>query len=336
MYKGISTSPTDLLGGMNLPILGDVPNQSIPMQSNFSSELNLNSYETKIFSNTSILYKNILDWKNVYIVKLPNQLASVPALITQSGKICLNMTVAAVHLNMVKNNIVVEDANDFSAAVLFGLNMLLLTQKQDPSLLSVAFHSIVDFIHSLITQVYAFEIDFSKINNQDIANMYCAVAKMVINNYLGLEGTNVNGVARTLTHYFFSKDTRSRIPYDPALLPITPDISINNYAEMFEYFNTQGILPSTSLEDFRNKVITKLSLTALMCMVNGLTFTSMLLTSRLPSNVFNDRVNKVKPQASNSLFSAVLQVLTKEYMDKRNEERQGGLLTQQDMGKGNW
>ena len=336
MYKGISTSPTDLLGGMNLPILGDVPNQSIPMQSNFSSELNLNSYETKIFSNTSILYKNLLDWSNVYIVKLPNQLASVPALITQTGKICLNMTVAAVHLNMVKNNIVVEDANDFSAAVLFGLNMLLLTQKQDPSLLSVAFHSIVDFIHSLITQVYAFEIDFSKINNQDIANMYCAVAKMVINNYLGLEGTNVNGVARTLTHYFFSKDTRSRIPYDPALLPITPDISINNYAEMFEYFNTQGILPSTSLEDFRNKVITKLSLTALMCMVNGLTFTSMLLTSRLPSNVFNDRVNKVKPQASNSLFSAVLQVLTKEYMDKRNEERQGGLLTQQDMGKGNW
>ena len=275
MYKGISTSPTDILGGVNIPILGDVPNQSIPMQSNFSSELNLNSYETKIFSNTSILYKNLLDWSKIYIIKLPNQLSAVPAVITQNGKICLNMTVAAVHLNLVKNNIVIEDANDFSASVLFGLNMLLLTQKQDPSLLSVAFHAIVDFIYSLITQVYAREIDFSKINNQDIANMYCAVAKMVINNYLGLEGTNV-------------------------------------------------------------KVITKLSLTALMCMVNGLTFSSMILTSRLPSNVFNERVTKVKPQAANSLFSAVLQILTKEYMDNREKERQGGLLQQDDLGKGNW
>lgn len=334
MYKGISTSPTDILGGMNIPILGDVPNQSIPIQSNFSSELNLNSYETKIFSNTSILYKNLLDWSKVYIIKLPNQLSAVPALITQTGKICLNMPVSAVHLNLAKNNIVIEDANDFSAAVLFGLNMLLLTQKKDPSLISIAFHAIVDFIHSLITQVYAFDIDFSKINNQDIANLYCAVAKMVINNYLGLEGSNVNGVARTLTHYFFTKDTRSRIPYDPALLPITPDIVINNYSDLFEYFNTQDILPSTSLEDFRNKVIQKLSLTGLMCMANGLTFASMILTCRLPSNVFNDRVTKVKPQAANSLFSAVLQVLTKEYMDKRETERQGGLLQQQDMEQG--
>ena len=163
MYKGISTSPTDILGGMNVPILGDVPNQSIPMQSNFSSELNLNNYETKIFSNTTILYKNLLDWSKVYIIKLPNQLSAVPALITQNGKICLNMTVAAVHLNLAKNNIVIEDANDFSAAVLFGLNMLLLTQKKDPSLISIAFHAIVDFIHSLITQVYAFDIDFSSV-----------------------------------------------------------------------------------------------------------------------------------------------------------------------------
>ena len=328
MYKGISTSPTDILGGMNVPVLGDVPNQSIPMQSNFSSELNLNSYETRIFSNTSILYKNLLDWSKVYIIKLPNQLSAVPALIIQTGKICLNMDVAAVHLNLNKNNIVIEDANDFSAAVLFGLNMLLFTQKQDPSLLSIAFHAIVDFIYSLITQVYQFDIDFSKINNQDIANMYCAVAKMVINNYLGLEGTNVNGVARTLTHYFFSRDTRSRVPYDPSLLPVTPDIVINNYSDLFNYFNTQSILPSTSLEDFRNKVITKLSLTALMCMANGLTFASMILTSRLPSNVFNDRVTKVKPQAANKLFSAVLQILTKEYMDNRENERQGGLINQ--------
>lgn len=328
MYKSISISPTDILGGANIPVLGDVPNQSIQMQSNFSSELNLNSYETKIFSNTSILYKNILNWSNVYIIKLPTQLSAVPAVITQTGKICLNMSVAAVHLNLVKNNITIEDANDFSASVLFGLNMLLLTQKRDPSLLSVVFHSIVDFIYSLISRVYASDIDWSKINNQDIANMYCAVAKMVINNYLGLEGENVNGVARTLTHYFFSKDTRSRIPYDPSFLPITPDITINNYDDLFNYFNTQDILPSTSLEDFRNKVITTLSLTALMCMANGLTFASMLLTSRLPSNVFNDRVLKVRPQACNSLFSAVLQILTKEHMDSREEERQGGMLQQ--------
>jgi hypothetical protein len=274
-----------------------------------------------------MLYKNFLDWSKVFIIKLPNQLSALPALITTDGNILLNMDAAKVHLNLAKQSIVVEDPNDFAATVLYGLNMIILTTKPDPSLLSNAFHGIVDFIHALLTRIYAREIDFSRINDQDIANMYCAIAKMVIINYLGLEGTNVNGVARTLTHYFFTRDTRSKISYDSALLPITPDIEINTWDSVFKYFNTQEILPSTSLEDFRNKIIQTIGLTSLLCMSNGLSFASMLLTCRLPSNIFNQNVLKVRPSASNDLFSSVLQVLTKEQMKQREKERMnGGLL----------
>lgn len=327
MYKGISSSPTDLIPGLSIPILQSIPSNSIPLKSNYTTEFNFNMYETKIYSNTTVLYKNFLDWSKVFIIKLPNQLSSLPGLITSNGCILLNMNEASVHMNLAKQNIVVEDANDFAASVLYGLNMIILTTKADPSLLSSAFHGIVDFIYSLLTRVYAREIDFSRINDQDIANMYCAVAKMVIINYLGLEGSNVNGVARTLTHYFFTHDTRGKINYDTALLPITPEIEINTWDSLFNYFNTQSILPSTSLEDFRNKVIQTLGLTALLCMSNGLSFASMLLTCRLPSNVFNQGVIKVKPSASNDLFSNVLQVLTKEQMAQREKERMnGGLL----------
>ena len=326
MYKGINSSPTDLIPGLTIPILQSVPNQSIPLRSNFSTDVNFNIYESKIYSNTSILYKNFLNWEKVFMIKLPNQLSALPALITNDGKICLNMTAATIHQNLAKQTIVIEDANDFSASVLYGLNMIILLTKNDPTLLSSAFHGIVDFIYSLLTRIYAREIDFSKIEEQDIANMYCAVAKMVIINYLGLEGTNVNGVARTLTHYFFTHDTRGKINYDTALLPITPDIEINTWNSMFEYFNTQSILPSTSLSDFRDKVIQQLGLTGLLCMSNGLSFASMSLTCRLPSNIFNQNVIKVKPQATNDLFSNVLHVLTKEQMKQRETEKIGGLL----------
>ena len=327
MYRGINSSPTDLVPGLTIPILQSVPNQSIPLRSNITSDMNFNIYETKIYSNTSILYKNFLDWDKVFMIKLPTQLAALPALITTDGKICLNMTAASVHHNLAKQNIVVEDPNDFAASVLYGLNMILLMTKNDPTLLSSAFHGIVDFIYSLLSRVYAREIDFTKINDQDIANMYCAVAKMVIINYLGLEGSNVNGTARTLTHYFFTHDTRGKINYDTALLPITPDIEINTWDSLFEYFNTQSILPSTSLSDFRDKVIQALGLTALLCMSNGLSFASMLLTCRLPSNIFNQNVIKVKPSATNDLFSNVLHVLTKEQMQQREKEKMGGLLS---------
>lgn len=327
MYKGINSSPTDLIPGLTIPILQSVPNQSIPLRSNLTNDLNVNTYETKIYSNTSILYKNFLDWDKVFMIKLPEQLSALPALVTNDGKICINMTAATVHQNLAKHTIVVEDPNDFAACVLYGLNMVILLTKNDPTLLSSAFHGIVDFIYSLLTRIYAHDIDFTKIEEQDIANMYCAVAKMVIINYLGLEGSNVNGVARTLTHYFFTHDTRSKISYDPSILPITPDIEINTWNSLFEYFNTQSILPSTSLEDFRNGVIRSLGLTSLLCMSNGLSFASMLLTCRLPSNIFNQNVIKVRPAATNDLFSNVLHVLTKEQMKQREKEKLGGLLS---------
>ena len=241
MYKGINSSPTDLIPGLTIPILQSVPNQSIPLRSNLTNDLNVNTYETKIYSNTSILYKNFLDWDKVFMIKLPEQLSALPALVTNDGKICINMTAATVHQNLAKHTIVVEDPNDFAACVLYGLNMIVLLTKNDPTLLSSAFHGIVDFIYSLLTRVYAHDIDFTKIEEQDIANMYCAVAKMVIINYLGLEGSNVNGVARTLTHYFFTHDTRSKISYDPSILPITPDIEINTWNSLFEYFNIYSI-----------------------------------------------------------------------------------------------
>ena len=327
MYKGINSSPTDLVPGLTIPILQSVPNQSIPLRSNFTADVNFNAYESRIYSNTSILYKNFLDWEKVFIIKLPTQLSALPALITNDGKICLNMTAASVHQNLAKQTIVIDDPNDFAASVLYGLNMIILMTKNDPTLLSSAFHGIVDFIYSLLTRVYVKEIDFTRINDQDIANMYCAIAKMVIINYLGLEGSNVNGTARTLTHYFFTHDTRGKINYDTSLLPITPDIEINTWNSLFEYFNTQSILPSTSLDDFRNKVVQQLGLTSLLCMSNGLSFASMLLTCRLPSNIFNQGVIKVKPSATNNLFSSVLHVLTKEQMKQREKEKIGGLLS---------
>lgn len=327
MYKGINSSPTDLVPGLTIPILQSVPNQSIPLRSNFTADVNFNAYESRIYSNTSILYKNFLDWEKVFIIKLPTQLSALPALITNDGKICLNMIAASVHQNLAKQTIVIDDPNDFAASVLYGLNMIILMTKNDPTLLSSAFHGIVDFIYSLLTRVYVKEIDFTRINDQDIANMYCAIAKMVIINYLGLEGSNVNGTARTLTHYFFTHDTRGKINYDTSLLPITPDIEINTWNSLFEYFNTQSILPSTSLDDFRNKVVQQLGLTSLLCMSNGLSFASMLLTCRLPSNIFNQGVIKVKPSATNNLFSSVLHVLTKEQMKQREKEKMGGLLS---------
>ena len=325
MYSFLSGNTSDITN-VNIPILNGVPNQAIPCSGKWQEDTNFNSYETKIYSNTSILYKPYFNWDKIYIVKFPAQYSALPALTTNSGEICINMDVSTAKFNMSNNRVSIGDPSDFSTSVLYGVNLLLLSSVNDSEILSSIFHGLSAFVYSMICRIYIREIDFSKISNQDIANMYYAVSRVVLNSYIGVSGDNSSGLAKMLTKYFFTHDNKKssfRLPYDPDMLP--EDYPLDTFESLFKYLDEYNILPSVALQDFRAKVAQSYSITTLLCMSNGLTFSSMLLASRLPSNVFNERVNKISPRATNDLFSAILKHLTKKQKEAEEQKRKDDL-----------
>lgn len=312
MFKNLSNQSTDLTNAI-IPVLDTRPNQAIPMESDYSSQQSYNAYESRITSNTSLLYGNFLNWRKIFVTKFPSNFAALPAIITKDNSICLNGDLATVAYNLRTNTMTISEPNDFAASVLYGINNVILKDLVDDNALSEFYIGMTNFIYALIARTYTREIDFTRITNQDIAAMYYCVAKLVLNNYITTYGENYSGIAKIITHNFFTGDLNSRVPYNPGLLP--NDVNITGYSDLFKYLDDQNILPSVTMEDFRMKIIQSLSLTAVLCMTNGITLSSMILSCRLPSNVFNERVTKVRPQSSNAMFSAMLRYLTKKVKD---------------------
>lgn len=308
MFKKILGISTDLVN-LNVPVLDEPPNQSVQMKSQYSPEQSFNGYESRIMASTTALYKNFINWDKIYIIKFPTSYSAFPAVVTRNDEICINMDVSTAKFNLKTNTISADDPGDLSASVLFGINSLLISKLTDDNTMGIFVMGMVNYIYSLICRVYTREIDFSKISNQDIANMYYCVAKLVLTRYVSIYGQNIDGIAKVLTRAFFTGDAVSKVPYKQEDLP---EIEIDTYNTLFEYLDSSNILPSVSVGDFRTQVNQTLSLTALLCLSNGVSLCSMLLTCRLPSNVFNDRVIKVNPKVSNTMFSAMLNYLTKQ------------------------
>lgn len=314
MYDGLYTSSVDIYP-TTIPLLNTPPTQSIPI-SHQHREFNSSRVETIIVNYVSATYLKLLNWNNVYLAKFPSSLLTIPAIIYKSHNqegICLNMDLSTGRMDIKTNSIMITDYAAFASCVIYGLNLLLLNNLKDEQVLSDVFYSMCGFVYNLIIRAYIKDINISEMSDQDIANMYYLVCKLVSTNYFKISG-NLNALLTVATQRFFIKEdnvTKKKIvtaKFASELLPKTEDIS--GFESLFVSLDKLDIFPNVSLVDFRTKVAKFFSPILLSCMANGLHLSGILASSKTPSSIFNQKIMSVRPASlitiSNSLNKYLL------------------------------
>jgi len=314
MYDGLYTSPVDIYP-VTIPILNTPPTPSIPV-SHQHRQFNSSRVETVIVNYVSATYLKLLNWNTVYLTKFPSSLLTIPAIIYKSHNsqgICLNMDLSTGKMDAKTNNIIISDYTSFASCVIYGLNLLLLNTMQDEQVLSDIFYAICGFIYNLVIRAYIRDINISELSDQDIANMYYLICKLVSTNYFKISG-NINALLTVATQRFFVKEdstTKKKIitgKFSTDLLPKSEDVS--SFESLFNILDKLDIFPNVSLVDFRTKVAKFFSPILLSCMSNGLNLAGILASSKTPSAVFNQKIMSIRPASliiiSNSLNKYLL------------------------------
>lgn len=300
MYNGFSISPVDIYP-VTIPVLYSPPSQSIPLIQQHR-EFNGERIETIISSYVSSLYLRLINWNNVYLIKFPSTLISVPSIIytrseNDSG-ICINMDLATAKMDIKSNKITFSDPMSFASCVLYGLNKILFQYMKDDQLLSIIFNSMAGFIHSLIIRSYIKDININEITDQDIANMYYLICKLVGSTYLNVSG-NLSALCVVSTQRFFMKEdpkTKKKIPTARFLIDELPkDKEITDYQSLFSALDVLDIFPGLNLGDFRTRISKYFSSSLLSSLGNGLDFCAMLSSCTLSSEIFNQRITSIRP-----------------------------------------
>lgn len=316
MYDGLSISPVDIYP-VTIPVLQSPPSQSIPLMQQHR-EFKGERVETVISSYISSLYLRLINWNNVYLVRFPASLLTVPSIIFSSNNrngICLNMDLATAKLDLKTNNISISDYTAFSACVVYGINKILFNNMKDEQVLSDTFNAMCGFLYSLIIRCYIKDIDISTISDQDIANMYYLVCKLVASSYVRVSG-NLNALVTVATQRFFIKEdekTKKKVPTARFNIDNLPkEQEVYDFTSLFSILDQMDIFPNITLSDFRTKVSKMFSSTLLSSLGNGLNFASMLASCKLPSEIFSQRILSVRPASvvivSKSLNKYVLEL----------------------------
>ncbi len=309
MYDGLSISPVDIYP-ISIPILQTPPNQSIPLILSHR-ELQTDRIETIITSYTSSLYLKWLNWNNIYLVKFPSSLTTVPSIIFSSKDrtgICLNMDLSTAKLDIKTNTISISDYTAFSTCITYGLNLLLFYHIDDEQVLSDIFYAMCGFVYSLIIRCYIKDIDITNISDQDIANMYYLVCKLVGSAYVRTYG-NTNALLTIATQRFFMntsdklKKKTSTIRFSLDNLP--KEYEVYDFGSLFSVLDTMDIFPNITLPEFRTKITKMFSSTLLSSMGNGLHFASMLASCKIPSEIFNQRIISIRPSSVINVYKSL-------------------------------
>lgn len=323
MYDGLYTSPVDIFP-VTIPVLQSPPSQAIPLNQQHR-EFRGERLETIISSYTTSLYLKLINWNNIYLIKFPSSLLSIPSVIykrsADDSGICINTDLSTAKMDVKTNNITMTDHTAFASCVLYGLNKILFNDMDDQQILSDAYHSLCGFVYSLIIRSYVKDFDLSDIMDQDIANAYYLVCKLVSSCYIRVSG-NTNALATVTTQKFFLKEdpkTKKKVitaRFNVDYLP--KDKQISDYHSLFNALDDMDIFPGISLSDFRTRVSRYFSQTLLSAMGNGLDFVAMLASCKIPSEIFSQRILSVRPASINNLNKA----LHKYIMEYTNNNKQ--------------
>ncbi len=324
MYDGLSISPVDIFPA-TIPVLQSPPSQAIPLNQQHR-EFRGERIETIISSYTTSLYLRLINWNKIYLIKFPASLLSVPSVIyyksdNDSG-ICINMDLSTAKMDVKTNNITMTDYTAFASCILYGINKIIFNQMKDQQILADAYNSLCGFVYSLIIRSYVKDFDLTDIMDQDIANAYYLVCKLVANTYVRVSG-NTNALATVATQRFFMKEdpkSKKQVPTARFNVDYLPkDKHISDFGSLFNALDDMDVFPGISLGDFRTRVNQFFSSALLSSMGNGLDFISMLATCKLPSEIFSQRILSIRPASVNNLNKTLHKYLI-EYTSKNNND----------------
>ena len=303
---------------MNIPVTQEPISPSIPLQTIHREFDKVDRVNTIISSYISSLYTVNINWNNMYISKFTSNYSNVPSIAFKSKEksgVCLNADLATVSRDMKKGTITIADYNSFSACLLYGLNKLLLHELDDEQYLSNLYYASAGFIYALIIRSYNRDYDFMSYTDQDLANIYYCVAKLVASQYVIYSG-NINAVATVATRSFFTnKETKKMAKIDLDKLP--KNIGIYSYGELFSYLEQTGLMDDITISSFREKISNMLSGSVLVALSSGMELIAMLGTIRLQSNVFNTRLASIRPASVVSVMKTMTSIL----VDKRDTKQ---------------
>ena len=331
MFKHLSTMSLDILP-INVPIFQNTPN-GIPLESSFRDLFVKDRIRSTMTSYGSSLILNFFDFEKVYLTNFSDSLKHLPSTIWLERNvptgICMNMDLSSTKYDLEKKVITIQNINDFSTCLYYGIMKSLLYNMEDERYFNDLFHCASTFIYALIMRMFMRDFDILNMSDQYLATIYLLVCKLVINCYFVFEGNRKIPEASAVVDFFTTKEKtykKSKVKMDD--LPF--EVEVTSYAALFEQMDLLGVLPDINLEMFRNRVTQYLSPSVIMGMSNGLDLLSMLASSQIPSTIFSNRIVSISPSIVTKVNKAMLHYMAD--LSNQQTETVYGFKPQSQMG----
>lgn len=318
MFRGLSTTPSDIFP-IPIPIWKTPYSGSVPLADEHR-EFAYDKIEAIITTYTqNVNYSKFINWNNVYLAKFPTNFAAVPAIIyssTYGEGMCINEDVGLIKFDKNKNRVQVNEPVSFATCLLYGISKLILQEMNNEQYLHEFYKAICVFLYVIFIRSYQRDFDIRSFQDQELGTIFFLLSKLASYIYLSVDG-NINAVAKAVTLDFFVKGQKySSLRIDPSEFPDGVDVS--SFGDFLTYMDRSKIMTGITLEDFRTRIIRGFSMPALIGMSTGLELVSMLISSKIASQVFSNRISGISP-GSVSVISKVMQKYTSELLESQNK-----------------
>lgn len=307
MFKHLSNATLDILP-IEVPILQSKPN-GIPLESSFRDLSIKDRVRSTMSSYGSSLILNFLDFNNVYLAQFPDSLKSLPSTIwldrNEPMGVCINMDLSSTKYDVEKKVITIQNINDFSVCLYYGVMKMLLYRMNDENYFNELYHCTCTFVYALIMRMFMRDFDILNMSDQYLATIYLLVSKLVINAYFVFEGNRRIPEANAVVDFFTTKEkTYKKSKVNMNDLPFEADVT--SYSSLFDQMDLLGVLPDINMEMFRNRVSQYLAAPVIVGLSNGLDLLSMLSSSQIPSTIFSNRIVSISPTMVTKANKALL------------------------------
>ncbi len=321
MFRRLSSTPTDLFT-ISIPVLRKPPEKRIDIEEPhrpFDGERVYNI----IAGHTSSIYVDFLKsigWNNISISSFPSNLRYLPAVVfinSEQKGIVLNIDLCGAYFDVDKKRIIVNDYNDFSTCILYGLNKLIIYDIEDESVLNSYYYAMTIFAYSLLMRTYGRDFDVFHMTDQELGSIFYLIGKLICSQYFEFNG-NTKAIALGAVNKFFTKDEkRIKFRIDTRSLP---DEDIESWSDLFVVLTQYDIMSGITLEEFRSRATRLCGMTGVIGISSGMELISMLNSVPISSNVFHRNLKSINPSAVNIIIKATHDYIRDNIKPEEKEE----------------
>ncbi len=265
---------------------------------------------------------NNIDWSKVGCISFPDKLFGLPALIYRNVNdmgLVINYNICRININTENRSLSIPDINDFVACVIYGLNKLYLCQLEDENDLRNISFAFSSYIYSLVLKLYMRDFDFLHIRDQELAILFFACSKFVLNNMVLFTGNMDAQALGFVSSFFFKSVAKYDVRVNLKKIPL--DYNFSSFEDIFNYINDNTTIRDIKINDFRSRIIQTLSISGLVAMNCGLELAAYMGTSKVSSQIINSRAANIYPPAY-GLIQSVINKMT-ETLKQGNVDNNG-------------